>query len=450
MHTGFGLVDGSFLAMLNSAYPEDRNNGALWGGRGVSSIASGGVILKAGVLSIGALPELTYQQNRPYEMLPPAVLGQSAYSSGLYAGIDEPQRFGAKSYGDADWGQSYARLDIGRVAVGISHENLWWGPGISNAVLFTNTAPGFPHVFLNTRRALNVGIGKLTGEAIWGRLSESAYFDTIAANNHRLIVGALLSFEPGWVRGLFLGIGRTFVVPWDSVDARNLFPLGQPFWKRNVVTPDNPNGSNDDQRVSLMARYVLADSKFELYGEWAREDHSWNGSDFVQEPEHSAGHVIGLQKLFTPHATRWVRVYAEASNLQLLRQNRPGVRTTSPFYIHAPQGHTQLGQLLGASIGPGGESEFFGVDIITRGGLVGWYLERVRRDEFAAIAIQAWSTVWPPRHDVTLSGGMRLTRSFGPLRLDADLGPSRRLNRNFIRTESQMRAQVRLTWVPPT
>jgi hypothetical protein len=333
--------------------------------------------------------------------------------------------------------------------LGFSHENVWWGPGISNGILFTNTAPGFPHAFLNTRKPLNVGIGKLTGEFLWGRLSESAYFDTIPANNHRLIVGGLLALEPGWVRGLYLGIGRTFVMPWDSVDARNLFPFGQPFWKKNVVTPSNPNGSNDDQRVSLMARYVLPDSKFELYGEWAREDHSWDASDFIQEPEHSSGHVLGLQKLFTPSVTRWVRVYAEATNLQQLRQNRPGVRSTPRFYVHAPQGHTQLGQLLGASIGPGGESQLLGLDVMTRKGLFGGYFERVRRDEFAALAIPAWSTTWPPRHDVAISAGVRVTRELGALRLDADVSESKRYNRNFIRTESNTRAQLRVSWLPP-
>ncbi|HJP59152.1 MAG TPA: capsule assembly Wzi family protein, partial [Gemmatimonadaceae bacterium] len=288
-------------AAFNSAYPEDRNNGALWSGRGTAAAVEGGVLIKAGRLSLGAIPTLAYQQNRAYEMLPPAVARNSIYSSGLYVGLDLPQRFGARASSKIDLGQSFARIDIWRLGLGASHENIWWGPGISNAILFTNTAPGFPHLFLNIRKPLNVGIGKLTGEAIWGRLSESAYFDTVEANDHRLIVGALVALEPGWVPGLFLGIGRSFVMPWDSVDARNLFPFGQPFWKKNVVSPDNPRGSNDDQRVSLMARYVLPASGFEVYGEWAREDHSWDAADFIQEPEHSSGHVFGFQKLFVPN-----------------------------------------------------------------------------------------------------------------------------------------------------
>jgi hypothetical protein len=397
-------------------------------------------------MTAALLPILTYQQNRQYTTLPPAVAAQSIYSSGLYSGIDLPQRFGPDPYSKIYPGNSYVRVDIGRFGFGISNENVWWGPGISNAILFTNTSPGFSHAFFNIGKPLNVGIGKLTGELLWGRLSESPYFDTVTSNDHRLITGALLALEPGWTPGLSLGVGRTFVMPWDSVDARNLFPFGQTFWKRNIVSPSNRNGSNDDQRVSLMARYVLPASGFELYGEWAREDASWDATDFIQEPEHSSGHIIGFQKLFVPRVTRWVRVYSELTNLQQLRQNRPAVRTTPSFYVHPPQGHTQLGQLLGASIGPGGESQLFGIDVLGSRGLIGAFVERVRRDEFSALAIQAWSTTWPPRHDVALTSGLRLSREVGPVRVDAQLTRSRRYNRNFVRDETNNGGQLHLTW----
>lgn len=446
LRSSFNVFPLASFTSFNSAYPEDRNNGALWSGRGLSTSIEAGIQARLGPLSMAFLPVVSVQRNRAYATLPPRVAGQSIYSSGLYSGLDMPQRFGGTSYSSFDMGQSYVRLDAWRLGFGASNENLWWGPGISNAILFTNTAPGFPHIFLATRKPLNVGIGKLTGDAIWGRLSESEYFDTIPANNHRLIVGALLTLEPGWVPGLFIGIGRTFVMPWDSVDAHNLFPLGQPFWKKNVVSPNNPKGSNDDQRVSLLGRYVLPASGFELYGEWAREDHSWDAADFLGEPEHSSGHLIGFQKLFIPKQTRWVRTYAEFSNLQQLRQNRPAIRPTPVFYVHPPQGHTQLGQLLGASIGPGGESQLFGIDLFTQRGMVGGYLERVRRDEFSGIGVQAWSTTWPPRHDVAVTAGFRFTGKVRGIRLDADLARSRRYNRNFIRTESNTRVLLRMTW----
>lgn len=441
------LVPISVTTSINTAYPEDRNNGAMWSGRGVAGALEGGLAVRLGPFSAGVIPVLTYQQNRAYELLPPYV-NRSVFASALYQALDLPQRFGPKPYSRAFWGQSYARIEAWKFNVGFSTENVWWGPGISNAILFTNTAPGFPHVFINVRKPLNIGIGRLSLESLWGRLSESQYFDTVAGNNHRMVVGALIVLEPKWVPGLFLGFGRTFVMPWDSVRGRDLFSLAQPIWKRNLATPANPQGDrpNDDQRISLMSRYVLPGAEFEVYGEWAREDHAWDQSDFVQEPEHASGHLLGLQKLFTPTSTRWVRAYVEWANLQQLRQNRPGLRSPLVFYVHDPQGHTQLGQLLGASIGPGGESQLFGVDVLNTKGLLGFYTERVRRDEFSARGIQSWSTTWPPRHDVAITGGMRFTRQVGPVRIDSDLARSKRYNRNFLRNEWNTRGQLRVTW----
>ncbi len=441
-----GLAPFSVNGILNSAYPQDRNNGAMWAGRGNNAALTGGVILRIGPLTAAAIPTAWWAQNRDYLTLP-AFPGRSPYSNGLYTSVDVPQRFGPTSYSTIDAGQSFMRLDVWRLGLGFSKENVWWGPGISNAILFTNTAAGFPHVFLNSHRALNVGIGSLTFETLWGKLTESKYFDTIPANDHRMVVGGIIVLSPRWVHGLYVGLGRTFVVPWDSVKGHDLFPLYQTFWKKNLVTPANPTGtSNDDQRVSIMGRYVLPESHFELYGEWAREDHAWNSSDFIEEPEHSAGHVIGFQKLFIPSERRWIRTYAEATNLQDLRASRPTVRTTPSFYTHKPQGHTELGQLLGASIGPGGESQLFGVDVLGRKGLLGGYLERVRRDEFSPRGIAAWSTTWPPRHDVAVTAGFRASRAIGSWRLDADLGHSQRLNRNFIRDETNFQIQLGLTW----
>ncbi|HXG72268.1 MAG TPA: capsule assembly Wzi family protein [Gemmatimonadaceae bacterium] len=443
---GFNVMPLSSLTTYNSAFPDDRNNGALWSGRGVATSLEGGAIIHRGRVTVALLPILTYQANQAYETLP----GFGAYpdfGNGLYPGLDEPQRFGSGTYANFDPGQSFVRLDAGKLGIGVSNENVWWGPGFTNAILFTNTAPGFPHVFLNIQRPINVGIGKLTGEAVWGRLSESKYFDADSRNDHRLVVGGLLTLEPKGVSGLFLGFGRTFVVSWDSASARSLFPFSQAFLKKNLATASNPSGNNeDDQRLSFMGRYVLPESGFEVYSEWAREDASYDLSDLIQEPEHASGRLLGLQKLFKPRDTRWVRAYVEATNLQILRQDRVGIRPAAIFYLHSPQGHTQRGQLLGASIGPGSESQLIGVDVLGTTGLLGFYFERVRQDEFSLRGIQAWSTAFPPRHDVSLSFGSRFTKNAKAVRVDADFALFRRRNRNFIRDESGARGTLRMTW----
>src|SRR5699024_10219580 len=98
-------------------------------------------------------------------------------------GIDWPQRFGDNSVRSNELGQSYVRFDAYGLAAGVSTENLWWGPAQRYPILMSNTAPGFPHIFAGTGRPLDIYIGKLELEAIWGRLSESDYFDNDPDND---------------------------------------------------------------------------------------------------------------------------------------------------------------------------------------------------------------------------------------------------------------------------
>ncbi|WP_216072810.1 capsule assembly Wzi family protein, partial [Acinetobacter baumannii] len=56
-------------------------------------------------------------------------------------------------------GQSSIRLSTGPVSLGISTENLWWGPGCFNALLMSNNAPGFLHLTFNTTRPVKTPIG---------------------------------------------------------------------------------------------------------------------------------------------------------------------------------------------------------------------------------------------------------------------------------------------------
>ena len=59
-----------------------------------------------------------------------------------------------------------------------------------------------------------------------------------------------------------------------------------------------------------------------------------------------------------------------------------GVFATGLFYSHhkVTQGYTQLGQCLGAGIGPGSEAQYLGVDYYNNLGRVGGFVQRHARD----------------------------------------------------------------------
>ena len=60
--------------------------------------------------------------------------------------IDKPEQFGIKPFLKIFPGQSKIQYNfLKNYSVGISTQNLWWGPGIKNSLLMTNNAAGFLH-----------------------------------------------------------------------------------------------------------------------------------------------------------------------------------------------------------------------------------------------------------------------------------------------------------------
>jgi hypothetical protein len=365
----------------NTAYPRDRNYGVLWAGRGLSAELHGGLALRWGPLSAAAAPTLHYSQNRAYEIIEAAP--PSGFSRYIYRGhphnIDWPQRPGDRPISGIDAGQSYLRLDASHLALGLSNENLWWGPARRHPLLMSNTAPGFPHIFLGSSDPVDLWIGHLEGQAIWGRLQESEYFDNNPANDRRLLAGLVVSFEPRWVRGLYLGAARSYLreVPVGGLSTSDW--LLSPY--RGIR--DNPLGRGhpeaDNQLFSVFARWAPPRSGFEAYFEFARDDHWEDLEDLIAEPEVSGAYTLGFQKVL-PRGEHWLRIAGEltqiADPLPTLR------RPLFTIYTHGQlrQGYTHRGRLLGAAIGPSANAQFLGVDLFTPSGRRGVFVERIRYD----------------------------------------------------------------------
>ncbi len=193
--------------------------------------------------------------------------------------------------------------------------------------------------------------------------------------------------------------------------------------------PDG-SGVNDstDQLISVHARWLLPKSGFEAYVEWARNDFSGSLRDFVLEPDHSSGYTMGFHKSFAATSSTYL-LRAELTHLGRLLPIE--VRASPTYYVHGiAQGYTQRGQMMGAHIGPGSNSEFIGLDRYTSGGRMGVYFERVRFDDDAYFE-NFGRDFTRNGHDMELTAGFGLFRFLGPLEVGADLALSLELNRNF-------------------
>ena len=418
----YGLLPAELATAYNSAYPRDRNNGVLWSGRGTSSAFSAGFFARASIVSAAVAPVFTWSANAAFPLATSLV---GTYGAPWMSGIDWPQRFGDRAYDRVDLGASYVRIDASGLAIGVSNENLWWGPQRVWPLIMSNSAPGFPHVFVGTSRPVDIGIGHIEGEVLWGRLAESEVFDTDATNDRRLFAGAVLGFEPRGLDGFTIGFTRAY----HAIEPPGGFTFTEAL--RASYTKIGVNAGRDNNLLSIFARWAMTPAGFEVYGEWGRDDHWSNARDLLGELDHSQAYALGLQQVIA-RASEWYRVYAELVHLESAMTLRGG-RGIVTFYTNTAvtQGHTQRGQLLGAWTGPGSDAQLLGIDRIEGLREMGFYLQRTRYNT------DAYYTSMAPRygssgHDLELTAAARYSGLFGGLRFRSELGLSRRWNRAFV------------------
>lgn len=449
------ILPAALVAELNTGYPRLQRDGARWAGRGTSTALMAGAGANWGPVSAVLAPVLVTAQNRDFDIVPVPTPGLSRYGSHTHPGtIDLPQRFGANEQEYIEPGASFIRVDGFGFAAGISTETLRWGPARRYPPVLSGTAPGFLHGFLGTGRPVSVGIGTLEAEATWGRLTKSAWFDTLP-DDGRLFAGLVLAFTPAG-SGLTVGGSRVYsrYLPEDglSLDELLLGPYGGVRINPGLGAPDA-----DNQMLSAFFRWVFPESRAEVYGEYARDDHWEDADDLLMELDHSRAFVVGLQKVFSgPAGEPRLRVAGEVANLHSSTTWLSG-RGQAIFYTHSQivEGHTHRGQLLGAPIGPGADAQYVAADWFLPRGLVGLGLERVRYDNEVYYQRHAYQFSYRG-HDVELAATLRGLWLLSGFQVAGEVGWGVRHNRGFVSLENEsrpgkednLRVFLGLAWAP--
>jgi hypothetical protein len=370
------------------------NDGLMIPAKGFQTLLSAGVYAKLGPLSIQFQPEYLYAENKAYNGFAQehTDLSWSNYYN-VYNAIDLPERFGNGPYQKATWGQSSIRLTFGPASIGVSNENLWWGPGIRNSLLMSNSAPGFKHIALNTVRPIKTPIGSFEGQLVAGRLENSGFLPPSKDHNNpiapwyvpkpdywRYFNGIVLSYQPKWVPGLFLGATRAFQTYNVNLgkDLVNYLPVILPMRKK-VITDMDEELLGRDQLASLFVRWLWLKQNAELYAEYARGDHAADLRDLYLDPNHTAAFLVGMRKMVPlKRATdQFIQVNVEFTHLESVVSEREG-SAPSPFYVHyqVTQGYTNQGQMLGAGIGPGSNLQTLNVSWVHGLKVIGIQMER--------------------------------------------------------------------------
>ncbi|MEW5926315.1 MAG: capsule assembly Wzi family protein [Gemmatimonadota bacterium] len=354
----------------NTAFPYSVNDGPLWAGKGLTTAVQGGVALRYGPLSLTLAPVAFRAENARFPLAESARPGADPFEDPMGVGIDLPQRFGDEAYARLDPGQSTVRLDFPAVTLGASTANQQWGPGSTHPLLLGNNAPGFTHVFVGTGKPLGIGIGSLHARALAGQLEESDYSPAADTLSRRLMSGVVVVFVPRGLPTLELGGARLIQSGRFRRAVRQHFSemLGGLF-KSQATDPDDAREQGRlDQRASFFGRWVAPGSGLEFYGEYAREDHNWDLRDFLLEPDHTAGYMVGVRKAWSLADTRMLTFRGEAVNTQSSHL-RP-IRSQGIFYAGSgvPQGHTHGGQVLGSVAAFGGSGLVAASDFYHPGG----------------------------------------------------------------------------------
>jgi hypothetical protein len=367
----------------SSHHPYNRNNGSMIPSRGYQHIISGGVFLELGPVSIQIKPEQVFSQNLNYDGFWEGHYDEIwAKKYSLWNSIDIPERFGEKSYKKILIGQSSLRFNYKGLSLGISNENIWWGPSKRNSIMMSNHARGFKHITFNTLKPISTIVGNFEWQFVTGRLEESGYTppnikrtyggtllyipkeNEIRENDWRFFQAFNISYSPKWIKGLHIGFIR-YVQMYSAVfegryswmkGSPGLFPIFSNLFRESDLFENIEE--QIDQGAGIYMRWLWKDSNAEIYAEYHYDDSKQNLRDLLLDSDNARATTFGISKAFLNskkniHQISWEWTQMEQSASRLLRGG-------GSWYRHAfiRHGYTNYGEVLGSSIGPGSNSHY--------------------------------------------------------------------------------------------
>ena len=381
-------------AQFNSDLPHGFNDAGMIPSAGMQWVFSGGIHIKMGGVELQYKPSFITAQNKDFETFPTEhyPVFWKAYYRWLNT-IDNPENFGWDKYKKLLPDQSAIKYNYKNLTLSYGTENRWWGPGRYNALILSNNAAGFAHAALSTSAPFHTKLGNLEFQLLSGTLQNS---NTIPPDHYRYdqgvllyepkpqqsryIRGAIISFNPAFAPGLFLGATTVGYGYKGSSSANENATMG-----------------------SLFARYVMPKDKAEVYIEFGRNDKAPTPLNIVTENNYPRAYVAGFRKLVSlNNKTKFIELAAELTQLQL-----PAAGLTfegNSWYTSksVPHGYTNEGQILGAHIGPGSNSQLMAISFVNNFTKVGVEFERlVHNNDFYYNAFIVTND--PTRHWIDVS-----------------------------------------------
>lgn len=362
----------SFIQQFNSHHPYGWNDGAMIAAKGYQTMVSAGLYAKWGPVEVQARPEFVFAANPAYETT-------VDYGSAT------------RSFQKFYPGQSSVKIGNKAIAVGLSTQNLWWGPGQYSSLLMSNNAPGFLHGFFGTNRPIKTPIGSFEWQVIGAKITaksglayENFNLKTAPFSGSRYLNAYVISYQPKWVPGLFLGMTRGLQRYRADIDrsgqsllSKYMPVLFKAFQKQNAQADDT---MRTDQLASFFLRWVLPKAKTEFYIEYGFNDYNQNVRDYLLGPTHSAAYLVGAKKIIDLDNKTFLDFNLELT--QMSQSPEAILREAGNWYVHGEirEGYTNDNQILGAGAGLGCNVQTFSASWVRGVKKLGVMFERVDRD----------------------------------------------------------------------
>jgi len=381
----------TYRFQFNSTYAFGVNDGAFIPNRGIQQVFSVGMYAEYGNFSLQLQPEILLAQNKEYLGFPIEHQSTVLYYYEYMNRIDMPERFGDKAFNQLYAGQSSFRFNIKEYSFGISTENLWWGPGRRNSLLLGNNAPGFLHFTANTRKPVKTEIGSFEGQVVSGFLKSTEFlppwpdyfvqqnpvYIPKRENGNRYMAGLVLTYQPKWIPGLFIGYGSVnHLYRSDVTEFGDVIPV---FNGRKEST--NLKDFIRDKRQQFSSgffRWLSPAGRFEFYGEYGTRGNNRKLEEFLITPEQGRAFTFGFAHLINLRKQgRFIEISSEMTlSGQTIREEIRQLRT---WYIHdhVRHGYTHQGQVLGIGNGPAANQLFVGIAWVEGLKKIGLQFERI-------------------------------------------------------------------------
>ena len=382
-------VNFTFDQQNNSLQPISFNDGNMYPARGWQERYSYGVNVKLLIFDINYQPERLTVQNLTQEYY--AGNTQDGNFMFKYFGmvannIDNFRQFGYDRIEETTLGQSRIGIKTKYIAAGVSNENIWWGPGKRNSLVFTNNAAGFKHYYLKTVEPIKTYIGSFEFAGIVGKLDTTKYNEIdqellsicrpcmfFKNLDEREIDGITINYQPKWIPNFYIGYAYSRQFYRHATNA-----LGDTvnFFSKNL--PKQEIGS-------MFFRFAMPEDHAEFYGEMGLPNEApWPWKFFKERMR--PGFVFGATKLVPlKFLDSYLSLNVEFTQLQLMNsrdilyEGYPwGGGKPNSWYLSTivNQGWSNNGQLMGSSIGPGSNNQSISLSWNKGYNKIGFFVER--------------------------------------------------------------------------